>query len=890
MNVFHKVTLEALKKNRTRTTVTIIGIALSTALSTAVTTSVSSLQHFLMTDEIERCGSYHVSMNDADPSAYQTLSANAEVKDIVYLDPIGYAMAGSENDYKPYLYLAGMSEHFTDLVSVRLISGEMPENIHEILIPEHLYSNGNVSYSVGDTLTLEVGDRMIDQHTLTQHNPYTPPEELEDEQIPERFAARETVTYTVCGIYERPAFEEFSAPGYTCLTVDADGVPSEEALALWYTVKHPSRVYDFMNEIQLQGNSHTDLLMYKGISRFDGYLAVLYGLTAILIVLIAFGSISLIYNAFSISVSERTKQFGLLSSIGATKKQLRHMVRFESFCVSIIGIPAGLVIGIVGIGITLMCVGSKFSALTESSQTMHLHASIPALVIAIVVSMLTVHLSAWIPSRRATKVSAVEAIRQSTDIRQERRPIKTPKWIYKLFGLSGMLGQKYFKRSRKKYRATVLSLFMSVVLFISSASFTTMLQNSVTSVFTKNQYDLRFYMEDCDMSTDAIRELLLADENVTSCAVTIPAYADGSMASDAFSEQAVKAEYLFGRESEIEGEVGSFLQLQFVDDTTFREYLKANGLNEADYMDPAHPQGVCVDRIITFDEEKGKYIDMNLFQCDSFDFHAKYTPLLEGYQFYGYEDDNGEIAVYRNEDGEETQLTGEEACVRRTLHIGAVLHEIPYFSDTNGVPEVYYPASVMEAVIGGTTPYERRNDANFVMIAPDHEAAVQSLHTTFIEHHLPLSHLYDVTADHENEHNLIVIIRVFSLGFIVLISLIAVANVFNSISTNVALRRREFAMLRSIGMTSRGLQKMMNFECILYGTRALMFGLPVSAAMSLLIWYTIHHGLESGYQFPWQAMCFAIFSVFAVVFITMLYAMSKIYHDNPMDALKNDNL
>lgn len=152
------------------------------------------------------------------------------------------------------------------------------------------------------------------------------------------------------------------------------------------------------------------------------------------------------------------------------------------------------------------------------------------------------------------------------------------------------------------------------------------------------------------------------------------------------------------------------------------------------------------------------------------------------------------------------------------------------------------------------------------------------------------STLYDQVADVEAMRSTVTVVRVFCYGFIVLISLIAVANVFNTISTGISLRRRELAMLRSVGMTSRGLQRMLNYECCIYGTRALAIGLPFSFLMTVCIWWVVGQAVEQPFRIPWTAVLIASASVFAVVFATMLYAMSKVRRENPIDALKNENL
>lgn len=896
MNVFHKVTLASLKKNRTRTAVTVIGIALSTALMTAVTTSVSSLHHFLIEDEIRRSGRWQGSFHSLTAEQYEGLAGDEQIGEITGTQTIGYAQVPSENEYKPYLYLMGVGENFTDLVSINLLSGELPENETEILLPEHLSTNGGVYYEVGDTLTLDIGDRMIDGCPLDQVNPFIPAEELGEDETPEIFSVRETRTYTVCGIYERPDFEEFTAPGYTCLTL-SDDAPCD-AMGAWFTFKQPSQIIDFMNETEFSGTTHSHLLRLMGVSNNENYLNVIYAMAAVLIGLIVFGSVSLIYNAFAISISERTKQFGLLSSIGATRRQLRYMVRFEAYCVSALGIPIGLLVGIAGIMVTLLCIGGKFAMIANSDTPMRLHVSWVALVTAVAVSLVTVLISVWIPSRRASRVSAVEAIRQSADIRAGRRSLKTPGWICKVFGLSGMLGHKYFTRSRKKYRATILSLFMSVVLFISASAFTDYLQASVIGVYGDDTGDLYFYLyrhELGEHTPESLTALFETEPHVTSCTCQTASSVYGAIPSSELAADAqTLAHHLFVPDYDTPEGDGVYAYVMFVDDDTYRAFLRENGLSEAQFMNAENPQAVAFDHVTSYREDNHKYADFDLLTGDTCTMHAMLMREYEGYRFMNW-NDGKDVATYQKDDigarydpeEDDMHVLYTDACIERDLYAGAVVHEKPSFFNSSGIPYFFYPMSLMDTVLDGA---EKPDYVMFWMTAPEHAAAEEGLRTMITEQHLPSSNLYDYAADRENERNLVTIIKVFSYGFIVLISLIAAANVFNSISTNVALRRREFAMLRSIGMTNRSLLRMMHYECILYGTRALLFGLPVSAGVTVLIWMAVHEGFETGFRLPWTAMLVAVCSVFAVVFASMLYAMQKLRRDNTIDALKNENL
>ena len=148
-----------------------------------------------------------------------------------------------------------------------------------------------------------------------------------------------------------------------------------------------------------------------------------------------------------------------------------------------------------------------------------------------------------------------------------------------------------------------------------------------------------------------------------------------------------------------------------------------------------------------------------------------------------------------------------------------------------------------------------------------------------------------LTAESRNSSRMMVtIVNVFSYGFIILISLIALANVFNTISTSIMLRRREFAMLKSIGLSGRGFSRMMNYESMIYGLRSLMFGIPAAILMTVWIWRVTGNAFDSGFYIPWHGVVIAVASVFIVVFATMLYATHRIRKDNPIDALRNENL
>ncbi len=894
MNVFHKVTLQSLKKNKTRTIVTIIGIILSAAMICAVTTFVSSIQNYLMDYAVYNNGDWHGSAERVDFETYTSIKDADDVSTSTYNQILGYAKIDSKNEYKPYMYvIGGDADNYFEMLPIHLVSGKLPTNKGEIILPEHALTDGGLKYKVGDTITLEIGNRVLDGYSMWQNNPcYSYDAEAGEDVIhDETIEVKSTRTYTVVGVYERPNFENHSAPGYTAITVRDNEYDDTCLVDVYFKMDNPSNVYAFMEERQLNGSENTDVLMFTGVFEYSGFTTMLVSLAAIVIALIMFGSVSLIYNAFAISVSERTKQFGLLSSVGATKKQLKKMVLFEALTVSAIGIPLGIGVGIGGIAITLLIVGNKFASMLGSYEApLRICVSWESIVIAIIVALITVLISAWIPSIRATKVSAVEAIRQTSDIKAKNKQVKTSKLTYKLFGLPGVIANKHYKRNKKKYRTTVISLFMSIVLFVSASAFTEYLMDSITDGFSSSNFDLFYNLHDDDAVPDDVLSLLMTDKNVTHGAYVDQQYVFGNISRDYLNDEFI--ETLGEQDYEHDGIYIQGMMI-FVNDSEFDALVKKHNLNKADYYNTENPLAIALDETITFDVGKEKFVRVNTVKGDKCELICQKHKEIEGYHYAEQIEENGSyyhVYVNAEDSTDKIKIPYDEGYESYTLKSETIITEFPFFMNKSSSANLYmlYPLSMRESVL--PTDEADNRDYTFYLKSDNHTASFENLETVLLENNLSSKYLQDIAANEEANRNIVTVIQVFAYGFIVLISLIAAANVFNTISTNISLRRREFAMLKSVGMTQKQFNRMMNYECLLYGSKALILGLPVSAGITYLIYKAVSGAMETTYHLPWSAIGIAVLSVFMVVFATMLYSMSKIKKENPIDALKNENL
>lgn len=898
MNVLSKITVNSLKKNKTRTIVTIIGIILSTAMICAVTTFASSLLNYGKECAIFTEGNWHTRELNADYKTYEDLAKDEAVENTTYLQQIGYSdNEKTSTETKPYIYVVGAKKDAEDFLPIHVTSGKYPANSSEIILPKHLYTDGGVKHEIGDTITLDLGKRMLNGDSLPQSEPCTTYTDQGLAPNGEVLEKQETREYKVVGFYERfsNSIEDFQAPGYTAITI-ADSNPSQDyKYDVYVCLNNPKDTQEFIDNNNLSSDVNTELLMFSGVFMVESILQMLYALAAIIILLIMLGSIALIYNAFSISVSERTKQFGLLSSVGATKKQIRHMVLFEAFSVSAIGIPLGIIFGIAGIGVTLLLIGSTFSSMGVPVE-LTLSVSPASVIIAIIIALITVYVSVWVPSKRATKTSAIDAIRQSADITTKGKNIRTSKLVSKLFGVPGVIADKHYKRNRKKYRTTVLSLFLSIVLFVSASAFTEYLMGTVMDTSHVTSCELGISVDPSLFTKTSPKMLckqMKSANGVTDIAYTQSLYLPVQIDTKYLSDEG--AQYVEEMRSE-NSDFDLSLEIKFVDDDSYKALLKKHGLSEQIYMNPENPVGIAVDGVPMYNPETNRQEKVYLLNGDSFELSVQSEKEVPGYFCMGEEkDDNGNtVIIYQKNPTQKVEgedrlyFSHNEVYKMNNLKIGKVIDEIPFFMGDVNSTSLIYPYSLADSVIedfvGSNVNF------NYYVKSDNHTESSNKIEAILVDNDIKSSYITDYAQIEETRRNSVAIINIFAYGFVILISLIAVANVFNTISTNVSLRRKEFAILKSIGMTRKDFNKMMNFECLLYGSRALIYGLPVSVLVTYLIYRSVAQSVDMAFHLPWGAIGIAVLSVFLVVFVTMLYSMRKIKKDNPIDALKNENI
>ncbi|KEQ24853.1 ABC transporter permease [Paenibacillus tyrfis] len=854
MNIIHKLTLRHLMKNKKQTLVTVIGVMISVAMVTAVITLGSSFLVLMQKQTIQEYGEWHVLYKNVNKDQLEAIKQDAATQQLITSKERGYALLqGSQNINKPYLFIKAFNAQGFKNFPIALSEGRLPQQANEIVLSEAIATNAKVTYRIGDRLTLDVGQRS---------NPADPGDTNLSQNEHLRFfngTSAETLihttteTYTVVGFIKRPSWEQTWAPGYTALTyVDENMVDTNKTVDASVVLKKvDGTVFAHANDLSAKNNinsfkTNESLLRYYGV--MGGGLGKTYNsLFVIVVLVIIIGSVSLIYNAFAISVSERSRYLGMLSSVGATRRQKRNSVFFEGAVIGIISIPLGIICGLIGIGITFRFINSMLEAAIDVTEKLTLVVTPSSLAMTCLISIVTIFISTYLPAQKASKISAIDAIRQTMDIKLTGKTVKTSKLVQLLFGIEAEFGLKNLKRNKRRYHATVFSLVISIVLFLSVSFFTSNLQRSLDVSQKGYNYDIGVYKNG---------EVATLDERLVKSIVSLEGVTEYSLIkqwSGVFTWVAEKS-IPEGAKPPWDPDQGRYkynLQVNALSEDKLKAYAQKVGTEYAKLTNPAHPTAILID-VMSYRDKKDKIIETR-------GIHGRAGEMLD---------------LVSTDSNEESVSKVELAAVTDQFPMGLVQSSF----------EVHLVVS--EPVFDQLMKKSKdKAYSGLYLNSKDPLKTQQDIEE--MKKELEVSNLFQQRQRSEQK---ILLMSVFVYGFVALITAVSMANILNTISTSIALRKREFAMLRSVGMTPKSFNKMMNYESIFYGIKALTYGLPVSAVIMVLIYRSFMYSFSYGFIVPWTSILYVIAAVFVIVSLSMYYASIRVKKANIIDALKQENL
>ena len=940
MNLMKTLTLKNLKLNRKRTIVTIVGIILATALLSALVTLVSSFQYSMIEYQKQKDGDFHVKFSNVKMSELSEFKNNRNIESTFETMGMGFAkLDGCKNEDKPYAYVMATDEAGFERGCFNLIEGRMAKNEDEIVIPRHLKTNGRIDIKVGDEITLDVGKR-YDSNTESVIG-----ENCAYEHEAEKLTDTVTKRYKVVGIMERPGYgmEDYSAAGYTFVTysdelaaidngskseageadttltvysrytqkalrnkdaVTADIIGVDEKLfakannsSVEMTAEESDRFLKEMENAKYDIYMNRFLISYECVFPIDGTFKALFTVAAVVALIIILTSVYCIKNSFNISITEKIRQYGMLASVGATRRQIKSSVKTEAAMLGVVGIPVGTMSGILA-SLVLVKVVNALSA-GWLNFALSFHTSLPALILAVILSIATIYFSATGSARRAAKVTPLEAIRNTKEIKIKSAKLKTPAVIGRIWGIGGVISYKNIKRNNKKYRTTVTSIVICSVTFIVISYFMSMAFSVVGMSYASADYNIGInmsYEKDIHIDIEKLSKLVSGIEGVDD--YLVGAGYDFDVDKPKYTKE--YGEYCRQVYDNSE-DVSQMFLITVLDDKSYDKYASDAGIKNA-------AAGAILVNKGTFDvynEKSLKYVkkEMELYKYKAGD------TIECGYNVYddAYSDDNAvegdtESSTESNtEDNsgyvdEETINNG----VRKTVDvtIAGVTDKVPIgYKSYSYTTLLFMNQKGFESLWadGRSNELKQRYVSYSAYVVAENADEYQDTFEKETEGNPEYSQIsfYVSNLDKQmrDEKSLFTLLGVFAYGLIVVIALIGITNIINTLSTGMELRSREFATLRSIGMTDKQFAGMVRLESVFISVKALVIGVPLGILISYLL-CVIMNRMDGAiiYEPPYKAIILCIVVVIMLIYAIMKLSMTKLRHNNIIETIKNENL
>lgn len=881
MKLLNKLTLKNLRLNKVRTIVTIVGIMLSAALITVVSGMALSGRQTMIDAQAAWSGNYDVALDIIDNSVIETARNNRNVENAFYKERLGYARTkNADGEICDYSVLAMSENTYGNCFKIDLIKGKFPTNSGEAVVTKSFKTQDGKDVKIGDKITLDVG-------VITDKDGNVLDEEGIHNLLQKDFNKCSIIdtakrTYTVTGIIERPKTSELYDPSNLSMiyTVSDEKAPIEAI-----RTKHMNKLYiaytpqsegnylqntadilgfkaDDMSNVISDEISPEDqqtsginayefnsiLLSMKGYGESDGTNVMIFSLAVIIIIIVMLASVFVIRNSFAISITEKTSMYGMLASVGATKRQIRRNVLFEGFILGLIGIPLGILLGLGVNAILIAILNSVLGDMLNGATFVFVTPTIP-IICAIVLSAVTIFCSSFFIALRASRIPPFVAIRGNKDIKiKNNKPYRTSKLTKKLFGVGGEIASKSLKRSRKKYRTTVISIVVSVAMFIAVSAF---MDYGMT--FTDHYYgnaDYSYMVVGIDSKQAQTIEKMPEIENYLTVGLQY-----GYVSADVPVNECGK-NFLYDEPDGSKSFGAEFLEFEH---DTFVQICREL---ELDYNKVKG--GVLVYSQVTPDnsESGNSSKPMKLFDKTA---PTKFT-------------------VHGNDDEGNALITGK-------LKVSSVFDEIPKSADSVIGEGTIFGQGLIIGEQGVISPQLGEHGCAVTLYAntSDHTSLTNRIES--MEGADDSIYIVDYEENVRQFNAVMLIVGIFVYGFIGVISLIGLTNIFNTISTNMQLRSKEFASLKSIGMTKKEFNRMIRLESLMYGIKSLIIGIPLGVLGVFAIFSAFSIGsVPMSFVFPWKAILISIAVVFVAVWLIMKYSISKVNKQNIIETIRNDNI
>lgn len=828
---YKQLTKKYLKNNKKRAILTIIGIILSVALISSIGLFLKALQEAQIEEAKNTQGSYHLQYINPDEELREKISNNPKV------GRNGVATIESKFVVDEDINVQEISatDKALELLPFKAKEGRLPEEEGEVAMEEWLLRYIAPKADIGGMIKVNNNE------------------------------------YRLVGILENNVREQINNRS-SILTKNTSSNSSESILMVEISSKTNLKsaveeLTSLVEEDEVAINWY--LLSLQGAVDEDSGLMGLYMVVAVIIGIVVISTIAVIYNSFQISVMERIKEFGLLRAVGTTPKQIRKLILREATLLSVIGVPIGLIFGVIAI----YSIGFVFR-LIGGNDLVLLKPTISPLILggSGMIGLVSIYLSALLPAIFAGRISPLVAISSRKSITKEKiKKRKNPlvKGIRKVLGFEGELAYKNIKRNRKRYRITVFSIVISVMLFITFNSFIDMAFNITDNLGESENVHFSVVRDN-----QGLDEGMTIDDETIENIKKIPSVKevygvynyhefDMEIDKDKEIEKLKNFEQDIYRESEVEGKTKLFGSISIYDEGGLKVSKKYVESGSIDIEKMNNENGVILirkNRIFNFDTENNYYGPIaDLKVGDEIDVTEK---------------------ISWNEDGEKRKNVGKK------LKVLAIVEEevFNYWGYDEGLKLITSPEVAQKFVEKDSI---KPINLNIVLKDVKNEkTALSEIEKVIMEN--PNLNIINRIDYNRNQKSSKLMIQILMYGFVTVVSLIGSVNIINTLTTNILLRKREFATIRSIGLTHKGLKKMIVLEGMLYGIMGIVYGSIIGTILSYLLYRGLGDVREFTWGVPWGTIGIATAATLIIGYLSVQYPLAKVKKDNLIETIRGD--
>ena len=868
MNLYTSLTLRYLKENKRRTIVTIIGIILSTALICGIGNISVSLMDHQIRETIANDGEFHATFYNIKKDDISTITNSAGISKSALSESLGYAKLDKDDKYM--IQIKEYDENAFKGYQIKLKDGRFPSNDKEIVLSEESLKKSNKK--IGDSISFNIGKRVDEDGNSREGDLLA----YENEKI----INATKKDFKIVGTIEKPGFEwngsDAVVTGITYL--DINNIDKNQDVNVSISVNKPTEIYEIAPKIaknlglklkDVSGDNYNNkqgihyenlsfnehLLRLQGASVYSNINNSIYMIIIIVTVLVVICTIATVYNAFSISISERKKQFGILNSIGATKSQIIKLVFIEAFIVSVIAIPIGIVCGTISIDLVFRFIQRFFENSFIADMNLRVVYNPYIIIGSILIVLITIGISAILPAITAAKISPLEAIKNSSNLKIGK--VKDSKIVRFIFKTEGVLAYKNLRRNKKKFRITLFSLIISVVIFISFSGFMKLFIKANQVQSSQMNYDLYLYKNGFAEDDKIINELKKV-KGIENFSINNE-YSIGTNVGENNINKGYKEliEKYFTKENKNDEVVYNFSNSLFFfpgDEAISKLKLKTGKFDK----ETAIKENGIILRNKSYYEELGKKGDVSLT-------NYKVGDIIDAYEI-GYDEKNDKEII--------------ETVKLKVLATTEDLLPGQLSSSYMGLDFITYDE------VGQKLGFNINKGRMYISTNKEENTrkAIKEI-----------AEKYGYTVNDEieyarkNEQSMMAM-KVFVYGFVSVISLVSITNIVNTISTNINLRKREFAIIKSIGVTPSGFNKMIYLESLLYGALSLIYGIPIGMGITILMNKTLGDVINLGMVIPWNAIIISFVGIFIITFIASYIPMKKINKENIIDSIRQESI